>query len=87
MLGFHLNGRPTCPELLIGAFAEAIDGQGYSASDLKLLVDESAKIAMQEGSEISYKHLEATAAQNVRPSITEELEMEYRLFAERAISG
>ncbi len=87
MLRFHLDGRPVSPQLSIDSFAEAIAGQGYSASDLKLLVDEAAKIAMRHGGDVGYEHLEAAAAQKVRPSITDDVQAEYQLFMEKAASA
>jgi hypothetical protein len=42
MLLYHLKGRLTSAELDIESFAQRIAGSGYSASDLKLMVDEAA---------------------------------------------
>ncbi len=64
MLLHHLNGRPiTCKEDICH-FAFSLADKGYSASDLKVLADEAAKVAMKEKSNISPAHLAAAAAQS-----------------------
>ena len=78
MLLYHLKGRPHSPSDSILEFATAIAGQGYSASDLKLIVDEAAKFAMRDRSEITPKCLTRAAAERVRPSITLETETMYQ---------
>ena len=72
MLQFHLEGRPLANADISRIFAEQIQGQGYSASDLKALADEAAKIAIKERSSISISHLERAAVERVPPSISME---------------
>jgi transitional endoplasmic reticulum ATPase len=73
MLLFHLKGRITAVDIEVGTFARQIAGQGYSSSDLKLMVDEAAKIAMRVDLPIRHEHLEAAAADSVPPSISDEV--------------
>jgi ATP-dependent 26S proteasome regulatory subunit len=83
MLLFHLKGRLTTSDINVSGFAEEIGNVGYSASDLKLLVDEAAKIAMRLDTAISHKHLSSAAMEKVAPSISEALQKTYLGFAGR----
>jgi transitional endoplasmic reticulum ATPase len=83
MLLHHLDGRPFTSKKEVSKFAESIAGQGYSASDVKLLVDEAAKLAMKEGQEISAVHLTAAAIEKVPPSISRETEENYMSFRDQ----
>ena len=74
-------------DLSIERVALAFQGQGYSASDLKLLVDEAAKLAMQQDQDIAETHLQTTARHKVRPSINPEQEMQYQNFMSGAASA
>lgn len=78
MLMYHLKGRPHCAKEGIREFAGTIAGQGYAASDLKLMVDEAAKFAMKDRSDIGPKHLMRAAAERVRPSIPASAEEAYQ---------
>ena len=80
MLRFHLEGRPVTDAEVPQMFAEQIQGQGYSASDLKALADEAAKLALKERSPISINHLERAAVERVPPSISKEQEDVYLAF-------
>ena len=80
MLRFHLDGRPVSSLDEARIFSEFIDGQGYSASDLKSLVDEAAKLAMKDRQEISSSHLQRAAIERVPPSISDEQEELYLSF-------
>jgi len=44
-LEFHLQGRPAEASLDIAGISAVLEG--YSASDIKLLVDEAARIALK----------------------------------------
>jgi SpoVK/Ycf46/Vps4 family AAA+-type ATPase len=87
MLGVHLRGRHIAGNMNIGLFASQIAGRGYSASDLKVLVDEAAKLAMRNNTEISDHHLAKAASEKVPPSISVEIEESYRAFAGRALKA
>ena len=50
MLALHLEGRPVAPDLEIESLAEAL--QGYSASDIRFLVDEAARAALKDRQDI-----------------------------------
>lgn len=67
MLAFHLRGRPLAEGLDTTTFCRDLM-QGYSASDIKVLADEAARIALSEDSGITIEHL-AAAVQKVPPSI------------------
>jgi transitional endoplasmic reticulum ATPase len=78
----HLDGRPFTSEQDVRDFAATIAGQGYAASDLKLLVDEAAKLAMKADQDISSAHLTTAAVEIVPPSISREREEAYLEFKE-----
>ena len=50
MLALHLEGRPVAADFEIGSIAEAL--QGYSASDIRFLVDEAARAALKDRQDI-----------------------------------
>jgi hypothetical protein len=84
ILAHHLNGRYTSPELNTEAMASQLSG--YSSSDLKLLVDEAAKLAFKADEPISEKHV--VAAKSIVPlSISSEEEAKYQQFAARGSSA
>lgn len=87
MLLHHLEGRPFTSAQDVRHFASTIAEQGYSASDLKLLVDEAAKIAMKADQDISSSHLTTAAAERVPPSISHEQEELYLAFKEQRKVG
>lgn len=80
MLGLHLSGRPTSTDLDLAALAERT--VGYSASDIRFLVDEASREALRTRSDISEASFR-TAAVRVRPSVPPEQEVEYRSIEER----
>ena len=82
MLAHHLTGRPVQRENDLGVFAQKITGLGYSASDIKVLADEAAKMALKCDAEISIDHLMQAVAERVPPSVTRESEEFYLSFAE-----
>ncbi len=77
MLKFHLSQRPLSSPDDVRAFASSIEGQGYSASDLKLLVDEAAKFAFREDQPITLLHLQKAAVERVSPSISLDADSRY----------
>jgi len=80
MLRFHMEGRPLMTAEIPEMFAEQIQNRGFSASDLKVLVDEAAKIALKEHSPISIDHLQRAAVERVPPSISKEQADVYLAF-------
>jgi AAA+ superfamily predicted ATPase/Flp pilus assembly protein TadD len=80
MLALHLDGRPVSDQLDIRSLAEELGG--YSASDIKFLVDEAARCAMRTGQSIT-RHSFRTAMRGVRPSVSAEVEAKYRSLEER----
>jgi transitional endoplasmic reticulum ATPase len=82
MLRFHLSGRPTEARMDLHGIAAILEG--YSPSEIRLLVDEAAREALEEGSEISTDMI-MTALGRVPPSITEEVVERYRAFRTRGI--
>lgn len=80
MLTMHLKDRPKSSSLDLRALACALTG--YSASDLKFLVDEAARNAFINRAEIG-EHDFAVAIPKIRPSVPAEVEEEYRSIDER----
>jgi transitional endoplasmic reticulum ATPase len=80
MLSHHLKGRPVQRESDLAIFGQKITGLGYSASDIKVLADEAAKMALKANVDISIDHLMQAAAERVPPSITRESEEFYMSF-------
>ena len=75
MLAHHLQGRPLADDLDLDALAEALDG--YSASDIRFLVDEAARKAMRLGQKINLPSFE-TAIERTPRSCGPETEEHYR---------
>jgi transitional endoplasmic reticulum ATPase len=80
MLEFHLQGRPVDASLDIAGIAAVLDG--YSASDIKLLVDEAARMALKRKDLIETTTLLA-ALERVPASITSEDMQRYYGFRSR----
>ena len=80
MLGLHLEGRPIAPDLDLGALAEMLDG--YSASDLRFLVDEAARDALRARTDIG-RACFMSAMGRVRPSVTPQVAAQYQSIEER----
>ena len=55
MLAYHLDGRPLSGDLCLDEIAKAT--QGRSASDIKFLVDEAARLALQADADVGTEHL------------------------------
>lgn len=80
MLRLHLENRPLEKGLAAGSVALVLDG--YSASDIKFLVDEAARLALGRGAPISSELL-MEASRKIPPSVTKEDEKRYQSFEER----
>jgi AAA+ superfamily predicted ATPase len=80
MLALHLEGRPVASELDIRAVA--VELQGYSASDIRFLVDEAARAAFTHRRHIASDSFRAAMAK-VPPSVTPEQEAQYQSVDER----
>ncbi len=80
MLRFHLEGR--FRESVIDLRGLSQELEGYSASDLKLLVDEAAWVAMRGNRPIALEDVRG-ARQTVPASISEELNQRYAEFEQR----
>jgi SpoVK/Ycf46/Vps4 family AAA+-type ATPase len=83
MLDFHLRGRPMLAPVDMAGVAGVLGG--YSASDIKLLVDEAARMALQRREPISIETLQA-ALERVPASTTEEDIQRYSSFRSRGSS-
>jgi SpoVK/Ycf46/Vps4 family AAA+-type ATPase len=62
----------------------AKDLGGYSASDLRFLVDEAAREALKNKEPISYKYFQS-AMRRVPPSISSDIEARYRSIQQRGL--
>lgn len=80
MSQFHLIGRPVEDTLDLRGIAMILDG--YSASDIKLLVEEAARLALADEALISAAWL-FNALPRVPPSITKQDEERYAGFRGR----
>jgi len=83
MLALHLGGRHFDPGLDIAGIASRLEG--YSASDIKFIVDEAARDAMENDQPISTQQIES-AKRRVPPSVTEENVQRYLAFHTRGAS-
>ena len=66
MLALHLQGRPVAADFDIGTLAAAL--QGYSASDIRFLVDEAARDALKTRKDISSLSFRS-AINRIQPSV------------------
>ena len=82
MLTMHLAGRPVAPDFDASAIAAALEG--YSASDIRFLVDEAARQAMLEDQPITVAGLRE-ASSRVPASVPPDVEERYRSFEQRGI--
>jgi AAA+ superfamily predicted ATPase len=80
MLTLHLEGRPVGADFNVGALAEAL--KGYSASDIRFLVDEAARDALKKRQDITSESFRSAMAR-IQPSVTSELEAQYRSIEQR----
>ena len=80
MLSLHLESRPVAKELEIGSLA--VDLQGYSASDIRFLVDEAARGAFRNRQDITQESFHM-AMRGIQPSVTTDIEDQYRSVEQR----
>jgi transitional endoplasmic reticulum ATPase len=80
ILAYHLEGRYTKPGLRTDGIAENLTG--YSSSDLKQLVEESARLAFKSNEAIAEVHLNS-ARRLVPPGILPEIEAQHEQFKTR----
>jgi transitional endoplasmic reticulum ATPase len=83
MLRFHLYGRRQCDGIDVVALADTLPG--YSASDLKLLVDEAARRARKARRPISEDDLRHAARELVPASVTPRDELRFLAFGQRGV--
>jgi transitional endoplasmic reticulum ATPase len=82
MLALHLEGRPVAADFDVGALAETLEG--YSASDIHFLVDEAARDALKTVQDITNESFRS-ARVRVQPSVTSEIEAQYRSIEQRGL--
>ncbi|MEI9939551.1 MAG: ATP-binding protein [Pseudomonadota bacterium] len=82
MLTLHLEGRPVAPQVERDALAERLEG--YSASDLRCLVDEAARAALAQDSAITNASFDL-AMLRVPPSVTARVLAQYRSIEQRGV--
>ena len=80
MLALHLTGRPVAADLDLAAIADALEG--YSASDIRFLVDEASRDAMKKLNDISSESFRF-ALSRVQRSVTKETEAQYQSIEQR----
>ncbi len=83
MLRFHLYGRRQTESIDVAALAETL--AGYSASDLKMVVDEAARLARKSRQPISDQQLRTAAHELVPPSVTPKDELRFLAFGQRGV--
>jgi transitional endoplasmic reticulum ATPase len=83
MLEFHLMDRPVEASVDVASIATILEG--YSASDIKLLVDEAARLALKRTEPISTSSLLA-ALERVPASVSKEDMQQYSAFRGRGTS-
>lgn len=82
MLALHLKGRPVSPDLSLESLAEVL--QGYSASDIRFVVDEAAREALRNAQDIAAESFRR-AMRRVPPSVPPGIEAQYRAFEQRGL--
>jgi transitional endoplasmic reticulum ATPase len=80
MLALHLNGRPLAADVDLGALAGMLEG--YSASDLRFLVDEASRDALKRLQDITDESFRF-AMNRVQRSVTREIEAQYQSIEQR----
>jgi AAA+ superfamily predicted ATPase len=84
MLAMHLEGRPRASDCNLMALVDEL--VGYSASDLRCLVDEAARDAMRAEQPIGLETFRSAMAR-VRPSLTAAVEEQYRSIETRGVAN
>ena len=82
MLTLHLEGRPVAADFDVGALAEKL--KGYSASDIRFLVDEAARDALKKRQDISSESFRS-AMTRIQASVTPEIEAQYQSIEQRGL--
>ena len=82
MLALHLEGRPVATDVDLGELSNALEG--YSASDIRFLVDEAARDALRSGQDITQDSFR-TAMVRIHPSVTTEIEPQYQSIEQRGV--
>ena len=85
MLRFHLYGRRQCEGIDVVSLSDTLPG--YSASDLKLLVDEAARRARKARRPISEDDLRHAASELVHASVTPREELRFLAFGQRGVKS
>lgn len=80
MLSLHLQGRPVAADFDVGALAVALGG--YSASDIRFLVDEASRDALKKCQDITRASFQS-AISRIQPSVTSEIEGQYQSIEQR----
>ena len=80
MLALHLKGRPVADDLDLGTMADTLEG--YSASDIRFLVDEAARDALKKQQPISADSFRF-AMSRVQRSVPKEIEAQYLSIEQR----
>lgn len=80
MLALHLEGRPVATDFEVGLLAAEL--HGYSASDIRFLVDEAARAALKNRQDITRESFQM-AMRGIQPSVTAEIEAQYRSVEQR----
>jgi AAA+ superfamily predicted ATPase len=80
MLALHLEGRPVAADFDRRGLAEALTG--YSASDIRFLVDEAARDALKRLQDITNESFRS-AMIRIQPSVTPEVEAQYHSIEQR----
>jgi transitional endoplasmic reticulum ATPase len=82
MLTLHLEGRPVAAAFEVEVLAEAL--KGYSASDIRFLVDEAARDALKSRQDITNESFR-TAMARIQPSVTSDIETQYQSIEQRGL--
>lgn len=82
MLQLHLQGRPLATDCDLEKIAEILSG--YSASDLRFLVDEAARYALRKNTDIGLDSFIAGMS-TIQPSVPEEVETQYKSIEQRGL--
>ncbi len=82
MLRLHLKNRPIDDAIDLTGFSKQLIG--YSASDIKFLVDEAARLAMRTESHIGTETLKQVMSK-IPASITNEIELRFQAFTQRGL--
>ncbi len=82
MLKLHLEKRPLAKGVVLDDLASTLSG--YSASDIRFLVDEAARKALKEGTDITLESF-FFAASRIPPSVTAETEAKHQSIEQRGV--